>query len=106
MKETRVEEGNLVYKVITYSNGVVYWYHQKNLHREIGPAFIVPGDKVEYLQHGEYHRVDEPAIIYEDGYSLWYLNGNLIYSDKTTLKHKELLTKKMMRSIIKYGLSR
>lgn len=28
-----------------------------------------------YNEHGRHHRVDGPAVVYDDGSNIWYVNG-------------------------------
>ena len=50
------------------------------------------GTKMWYL-NGKFHRVDGPAVDYEDGTKYWYLNGELHREDGPAIEwnygHKE-----------------
>lgn len=45
------------------------------------PVTSIFGDKRWFNEAGEYHRVDGPAIVYENGDMSWYLNGERHRSD-------------------------
>jgi len=65
----------------TYANGNKYWYLNRKLHREDGPAIEGhDGHKVWYL-NGKYHREGGPAVEYPDGTKEWYFNGLLHRED-------------------------
>lgn len=53
---------------------VKYWYFNKTLHREDGPAVIEP-DSNAWWFNGKLHRTDGPAIEKRDGTKVWLLNG-------------------------------
>ena|ERR1700691_864127 len=76
------------------SNGSIFYFLNRKLHREDGPAAIYHNGVLEYYLNGLLHREDDPAIIYPDGrigYYLYgkrhrtdgpavtYLNGNMYY---------------------------
>ena len=57
-------------------NGHTYWRdHEHNLHRDGAPAFIDPGYRELWYQHGYLHREDGPAVVYADGDFKWFYLG-------------------------------
>ncbi len=59
-----------------YSNGGKYWRVDGYLHRIDGPAVIFEDGAKEWWQHGKRHRIDGPAVEYDGGKS-WWVNGKL-----------------------------
>lgn len=65
---------------ITYSDGREEWWVEGKLHREKGPAVVVPSycsvdEPEEWWYEGKLHRVGGPAVIHKDGRKLWYIHG-------------------------------
>ena len=60
---------------IILPDGTKEWYLNGLLHRENGPA--VESNKAWY-KNGKRHREDGPAIEFPDGTKEWWLNGKLI----------------------------
>jgi hypothetical protein len=52
------------------------WRLNGNLHRVDGPAVEWENGHKEWWLNGKRHRVDGPAIEFVDGTKYWYLNGN------------------------------
>ena len=74
--------------MIEYSDGSKYWFLNRELHRENGPAVEYPnGSKIWYI-NGQRHREDGPAIERFDGTKEWWLNNK-------QLVEKELLSEEM-----------
>jgi len=48
------------------------------LHRLYGPAVIKPDGTQMWYRHGQRHRTDGPAIELPDGTKIWYEHGMLI----------------------------
>ena len=63
----------------TRKTGKREWWQYGNLHRINGPAIIYQNGIIEYYQNGEFHREDGPARFrhHEEGFSEWYQNGEL-----------------------------
>jgi hypothetical protein len=61
----------------TYPDGSQYWYLNRNLHREDGPAIIREDGYEAWYLNGKLHREGGPAFIDPDGIQEWYLNGLL-----------------------------
>jgi hypothetical protein len=62
------------------------WYDDKNLlHRDDGPALLVKKEHdilVSYWYiHGQRHRIDGPAILWDDGAYCYYRNDELHRTD-------------------------
>jgi glycine/D-amino acid oxidase-like deaminating enzyme len=45
------------------------------LHREDGPALILPSGREEWYRHGKLHRDDGPAVVHANGSVKWYRHG-------------------------------
>ena len=58
------------------SNVKIHFSVNGNLHRENGPAVIWNDGEHEWFNHGEYHRLDGPAVI-NGVYRAWFINGKL-----------------------------
>jgi hypothetical protein len=71
-------------------DGIELWYYNGVPHRVGGPAGFIKGGNSFYMQHGNYHREDGPAIIHggplkgPDDVPEYYLFG-------TKLTHEEFL---------------
>ena len=51
------------------------WMENGQFHNPNGPAVIwADGTKIWY-QNGQFHNPDGPAVVKADGYKAWYLNG-------------------------------
>jgi len=60
---------------------VEYLNEDDYFHNPIGPARIRTGLGSSYKEwyfNGEFHRLDGPAIEFEDGEKMWYINGSRI----------------------------
>ena len=44
-------------------------------HRKDGPASIITEESVTYLQYGNFVEHPNPAIVYNDGEKVFYVNG-------------------------------
>jgi hypothetical protein len=60
---------------IVVPDGREYWYQHGQLHRDGGPALVDPDVKQEWYQYGKLHREDGPAIICSSGSQHWCLTG-------------------------------
>jgi len=72
---------------VIYKNGNQCWYVGGKLHREGNPAEILVANGVfanapalntkrwYWYNNGQSHRLDGPAIEYEDGSKYWFVNG-------------------------------
>ena len=58
-----------------------YWYINGLRHRLDGPAVVFNNNYKEWYINGKLHREDGPAVEYSDGYKFWYLNG-IEYSEE------------------------
>lgn len=60
-----------------YSDGETIYRDERGLaHREDGPAIIPCGDGCQaWLKHGEYHRLEGPARVWDDGYEEYWIDG-------------------------------
>lgn len=50
------------------------WYRHGLLHRDDGPAVVIPGHREMWFQNGLLHREDGPAVIFADGEEWWIQN--------------------------------
>lgn len=55
----------------TYNNGLTYIYNKPATGHYINPA-----GTHRWFKCGKLHRIDGPAIIYQNGEKQWYQNGN------------------------------
>jgi hypothetical protein len=76
-----------VEKVVEYGDISYYIKGTKILHREDGPAVILPGAAKIWYCNGKKHREDGPAVIYSDGSESWYYNGKLHREDGPAIVH-------------------
>jgi len=59
-------------------DGIVAHYERGRLHREGGPALILPDGTEEWYQDGRLHRSDGgPAVTHDDVSMYWYESGQL-----------------------------
>jgi hypothetical protein len=56
-------------------NGQEEWYRHGILHREDGPAVVWPDGREAWCRHGMLHREDGPAVVRPDGREEWWRNG-------------------------------
>jgi hypothetical protein len=87
------------------TNGSKYWYLNRKLHREDGPACEwADGSKFWFL-NGQRHRVDGPAYEWANGDKEWYLNNNRYTFQDYLKKLKEMgkSDKDIMLIALKYG---
>ncbi len=56
-------------------DGTQSWYQHGEWHRDDGPAIIRANDTKEWYQHGRLHRDDGPARVRPDGSMFWYYHG-------------------------------
>jgi len=54
----------------------VYRCKNKKLHRNNGPAVVLPNGSKFWYEYGMLHREDGPAIEYANGSKAWCLGGN------------------------------
>lgn len=47
------------------------------------------GDHLIYFKDGDYHRIDGPAIIWDDGHQEWYCHGKLHREDGPAIELKD-----------------
>lgn len=62
-------------KPATSPDGVTRWVVNGYLHRDDGPAVILPSGTQIWYQHGERYREDGPALIDAEGTEYWYSHG-------------------------------
>jgi hypothetical protein len=65
------------YEFTSPDGNIYYMDDQDRLHRLDGPAIIYPNGYKVYYQHGIIHRLGGPARIYSDGQHAYYQNGRL-----------------------------
>lgn len=58
-------------------NEATIWYLNDRKHRIDGPAIEYDDGGVEWYKDGLLHREDGPAINYVSGYKAWWLNGQI-----------------------------
>ena len=60
------------------SYGNKLWFKEGGLHRLDGPAIEWNDGDKEWYKEGKRHRLDGPAIEYSNGGKYWYINGEKI----------------------------
>ena len=87
MKEIKMIESGIEYRVEEYECGSRHWYFGKLLHREVGPAVEFTGYNrggielmaaVSWYRYGQLHKETGPAITYINGDTSYYLYGKFI----------------------------
>ena len=68
--------------------GTLYYNEKGKRHRVDGPAIEYQNGDREYFFNGKHHRVDGPAIDYED-YKEWWINGEE-YSEENFNKYVKM----------------
>jgi hypothetical protein len=63
------------------------------------------GNGVKYCVNitGQYHKTDGPAIIYDDGYKIWAINGDHYYTNSSFQRAAGISDEDMAVIILKYG---
>lgn len=61
--------------VTTGRDGSIRWLVDGALHRDNGPALILPGGVKAWYRHGALHRLDGPAVVYPNGDGVWFVHG-------------------------------
>jgi hypothetical protein len=75
MKEYKVIEDGIEYKINEYSTGTIYWNLNNLYHRENGPAIECYNGYKAWYKYGKCHREDGPAVHYYNGYKAWWKHG-------------------------------
>jgi hypothetical protein len=52
-----------------------FWFLNRKLHREDGPAYETTNGHKEWYLNGKRHREDGPAVEWKDGTKEWWING-------------------------------
>jgi hypothetical protein len=74
--------------LIIDENGDKYWRNKKGkLHRIDGPAIEYDDGTKEWYQMGLKHRIDGPAIEFNSGVKHWYQNGVLHRIDGPAIEY-------------------
>ena len=60
---------------IRKTNDATCWYLNERLHRLDGPAVEYNDGGAEWYQFGRLHRIGGPAMDYASGYKAWWQNG-------------------------------
>jgi len=71
-----------VEKKVEFNRVAFYIKGTKILHREDGPAAILPGAAKIWYCNGKRHREDGPAVIFENGTNVWYLNDKQLSKEE------------------------
>ena len=75
------------YKVTVYAIGHQYWYQNGKRHRLDGPAIEYDDGQKDWYQNDKLHRLDGPAIEYANGDKEWYQNGKLHRLDGPAIQY-------------------
>ncbi len=70
----------MIYKQVEKTEDGTFWKYHDRLHRLDGPAIIWNDGKKEWYLHGDRHRSDGPAIEWPDGKTELYLFGKQVLS--------------------------
>lgn len=70
-------------------NGTIEWKLDGKLHREDGPAHILPNGTRAWLVMGVQHREGAPAVEHDNGFQLWYRHGQLHREDGPAVRHSD-----------------
>ena len=68
-------------------DGTQCYYLNGKLHREDGPALVIPYVKKAWYLNGKLHRIDGPAEEWDWGTKYWYLNGELHREDGPAIEY-------------------
>lgn len=80
------------------------WFNaNKDLHREDGPAWIMPSGTQAWFRNGKHHRIDGPAIVWYGADTGWYVNNIRVFNNKEFQKAANLTDEEMTALILKYG---
>ncbi len=74
-----------VYSRKIYSNGVVVYFCNDQIHRSNGPAIITPEGSQYHFQNNRSHRSNGPAAISQRGHQEYAQNGELHRSNKPAI---------------------
>ena len=76
-----------IYEVRVYSDGAKLWFQNEQLHRVDGPAMEWNNGNYKWYQEGKLHRVGGPAVV-TDRYEGWYQNNELHRDDGPAVDDK------------------
>ena len=74
MKQYKITENNITYEIIELI-GNKFYYLNKLLHREYGPAVEYDNGEKHWYKNGKRHRENGPACEYASGDKIWCKNG-------------------------------
>ena len=80
----------------TLPDRIEYYNDKGEIHRLDGPAVEFDNGDKEWWINGSRHRLDGPAIEWSNGYKSWYLNGEG-YTEEGF--HQELIKLKLKRLV-------
>ena len=69
------------YEVRVYKNGDKWWLQNGNRHRTDGPAVEYADGHTSWWQNDKLHREDGPAVEWKNCYKAWYKNGEFHRTD-------------------------
>ena len=72
-------------------------------HREDGPAIIKPGKYQAWCLHDKYHRIDGPAIMYNDGRKFWWVDGFVVDNNEDFRIQANISEEALLVMVLKYG---
>lgn len=76
------------YKVTVDNEGTICWYNEKSeFHRLDGPAVEYQDENKFYYVNNELHREGGPAVEYPDGYKAYWFNGKLHREDGPAIEY-------------------
>ena len=65
------------------------WLQNGQLHRTDGPAIEYADGRKFWYVNGKLHRLDGPAIEYANGNRFWYINGQLHRTDDPAVEYAD-----------------
>ena len=76
-------------ELIIDPDGTKFWYLNRKLHREDGPAIEYSDGSIEWWLNGKLHREDGPAIEFINGTKQWWINNKLHREDGPAIEHPD-----------------
>jgi hypothetical protein len=83
--------------IVNWSTGTVTFMKNGLLHREDGPARILPDGYQEWYFEGKLHNLNGPAAIWNDGRKYYFINNKQTTKEAVNLLKDMLELKKIER---------
>lgn len=77
-KLTNLNFKQLIVGILLGSDNIVYYYRHiyDFVYRIDNPALIYDDGSKCWMINNKYHRIDGPAVIFDNSYKEWWVNGN------------------------------